>query len=332
MNLIRREWPQLSPTGLDTGFFPMFNNSGQEPPDSSGFQLISGDIRDVRASDLGGFDVVVHLAAISNDPMGDLDEGVTYDINVDGTLGLARAAKKAGVKKFVFASSCSVYGQSGLGLRSEEDSAAPLTAYARSKVLAEEGLESLAESKFGVDCLRYATAAGWSPNFRSDLVVNDLTLAALRTGVVTLKSDGLASRPIIDVADMARAAVWASTRQTGKDPFEIFNIGSEKNTLSIVEIAQTVSRAIRGSHVEITRSSPKDIRSYKVSFEKMRSVGGPAPRVSLEQTIDGLVKAWPKLRDAPPGNFVRINTLSSLLGKENVDRRLRWTKVESDLG
>lgn len=318
--------PQFSLVGLDTGFFPVFDDSDQNRPDSSDYEHILGDIRDVSASDLIGFDAIVHLAAISNDPMGDLNEGVTYDINLDGTLGLARAAKEAGVRKFVFASSCSVYGQAGSKLRSEEDSPGPLTAYAKSKVLAEEALKSLAETNFRVDCLRYATAAGWSPNFRSDLVVNDLTLGALRNGVVTLKSDGLASRPIIDVTDMARAALWASLRLQGKNPFEIINIGSEKNTLSIREIAQVVARAIPKARIEIAPGSSKDIRSYKVSFEKMRSLGGFTPTVSVEQIVDGLVNAWPKLRDSAPEDFVRINKLSKLVGRKELDQGLRWTR------
>lgn len=324
--LISEERQEYELRGLDSGYFGPKEEFHHSIAGGGFFQQIIGDIRDAENLPLDGVDAVVHLAAISNDPMGDLDENVTLDINLKGTIALATAAKAAGVKHFVFASSCSVYGQSGAEFRSERDQTGPLTAYAKSKVLAEQELSLIADQDFAVSCLRFATAAGWSTNLRSDLVVNDLTLGALRDGRILLKSDGKAWRPIIDVSDMARAILWQLERVERPDPFLVVNIGSESGTYTIREIADRIAALIPGTQVEFADNSNSDHRSYRVSFEKMVELGGFAPSVSLDETVLGLVSKWNQLQDKPPKDFVRLHTLTALKADGLVDDDLRWVE------
>ena len=324
--LIRSERLEYSIVGIDTGFFPPRDDFAESTCTGSSFHQITADIRDVDHSFFTGVDAVVHLAAVSNDPMGNLDEGVTYDVNLTGTVALARIAKEAGVRHFVFASSCSVYGQSGAEFRSELDPPDPLTPYAKSKVLAERELALVADASFEVSCLRFSTAAGWSANLRSDLVVNDLTFGALRDGRLVLKSDGLAWRPIIDVSDMARAILWFLENALRSDPFLVVNIGSEDETYTILEIASRIATLIPGTQVEFATDSSSDGRSYRVSFERMKQLGDFRPRVTLAQTVLELVKRWDSILGVPPDDFVRLHALTELRNGNALDNQLRWVQ------
>lgn len=325
-DLISQERAGYLIAGLDTGFFAPRDHFDGATISEPSFQQLVADIRDVDNSIFSGVDAVVHLAAISNDPMGDLDESVTFDVNVTGTVRLARLAKEAGVKHFVFASSCSVYGQSGADFRAERDALEPLTTYAKSKILAEQELALIADTSFVITCLRFSTAAGWSPNLRSDLVVNDLTLGALRDGRIVLKSDGQAWRPIIDVEDMAGAILWFLDHAARSEPFLVVNIGSEDETYTILEIAEHIATLIPGTQIQFSGDSGTDHRSYRVSFDRMREVGDFRPRVTLAQTVLGLTKRWDLIRETSPNDFVRLHALRDLRKNNAIDNQLRWVK------
>ena len=324
--LLGDERPQYFSVGLDTGFFSPQDPLKRGKESESVTTQVIGDIRDVDASILNGIDAVVHLAAISNDPMGDLDERVTLDVNLSGTKRIATLAKNAGVKNFVFASSCSVYGQSGDAFKSEIDSVDPLTTYAKSKVLAEEALAAMASPSFSITCLRFATAAGWSANFRSDLAVNDITLGALREKQIVLRSDGQSWRPIIDVSDMARAILWFLENESRDEPFLVVNIGSEEGTYTILEIAEEVAALIPGTKIQFANNAGGDDRSYRVSFQRMKEVSDFRPQVVLQQTVMELSNRWKSISGSSKSGYVRLLTLTELLKQRAIDNELRWTK------
>ena len=205
-------------------------------------------MRDLPTELLQGVDAIVHLAAICNDPMGSAYEEVTLDVNYQAGIGLAQRAKEAGVRAFVFASSCSMYGAGGEGAKTETSTLNPLTAYARSKVLSEQELAPLADENFCITCLRFATACGWSDRLRLDLVVNDFVAGAVAAGEINILSDGTPWRPLIHVQDMARAIEWAISREAdnGGD-FLAVNAGSDQWNYQVHDLADAVAAAIPGT-------------------------------------------------------------------------------------
>ena len=228
------------------------------------------DVRDVEASHLGGFDAVVHLAALSNDPLGALDPDLTMDVNLDGTIRLARAAREAGVARFLFASSCSMYGATSDKLVDESAPLRPLTAYAESKVRAEEALVDLAGDGFSPVLLRNATAYGVSPRLRLDLVLNNLVGWAYTTGRVRILSDGTPWRPLIHVEDMAGALVPVLEAPRELVHAEAFNVGAEDANHQVRELAEIVAETVSGSEIEYAGNRDPDPRSYRVDFGKLR--------------------------------------------------------------
>jgi nucleoside-diphosphate-sugar epimerase len=227
------------------------------------------DVRDVRAEDLAGVEAVCHLAALSNDPMGELDPALTRAINLDGTMTVARAAKDAGARRFVFASSCSVYGQQPEGRAATEDSPlVPLSAYAASKVDAEAALHDLASRDFSPVYLRQATAFGWSERFRFDLVLNNFVGWALSTGSVKLLSDGSAWRPIAHVADLAEAFACAVVAERGAVHDIAMNVGGDAENHRIRDLARLAADAV-GARVTVAADAAADRRSYRVSFARI---------------------------------------------------------------
>lgn len=253
--------------GLDVGWFEDAGTFGPLFRDGAMVQRW-GDFRDLRAADLAGVDAIVHLAAVSNDPMGRLCETATEEINGAAVAALAREARTAGVGRFVFASSCSLYGGAGDARRRETDPLAPLTAYARGKAAAEAGLARLGDARFTVVALRFATACGWSPRFRSDLALNDFVLSALRTRRVRLRSDGSAWRPLIHVRDMASALAWAAL-DPGLDGagWRVFNVGRADMNVRIADLAAQAAAAA-GARVEVDPRAGPDRRSYSVDFSR----------------------------------------------------------------
>jgi nucleoside-diphosphate-sugar epimerase len=287
------------------------------------------DIRDVSADDLAGFDAVVHLAALSNDPLGDLDAGLTKAINNVATVRLARAARQAGVERFVFASSCSMYGAADATRPVDESSPlAPLTDYARSKVEAETALLDLADERFAPTSLRFATAYGVSPRLRLDVVLNNLAGWALTTGGVRLLSDGSSWRPLVHVQDMAAAviAVLGAPAATGRG--RAFNVGAPDANFQIRSLAEIVAAAVPGAEVEVAPGAEADRRSYRVDFSAFASAY-PAfsPLWDPERGAAELVRAY---RDAgmthdlfAGDRFVRLARLRALREAGVLDDALR---------
>ena len=287
------------------------------------------DVRDVTSDELAGFDAVVHLAALSNDPIGDLNPAWTYDINLDGTVALARRAKEAGVGRFVFASSCSMYGAApGDELVSEEAPLRPLTAYAESKVRAEEALFALADPGFAPVSMRNATAYGASPRLRLDIVLNNLVGWAHTTGAINLQSDGTAWRPLVHVRDIAAAAVALLGAPTETISAEAFNIGSAEQNYRIRDLADVVRDVMPGCEVTFAEGAGTDPRSYRVDFGKLQRA---FPTLACEWTARrGALELAEAYREAgltreqfDGDRFVRLRRVRHLLDEGALDAELR---------
>lgn len=319
--------------GADAEFFSLCL-TGPDP--SQYFQReIRADVRSLPDDIIKGTDAVVYLAAVSNDPMGAEFEQATMAINADAALGLARRARMLGVKNFAFASSCSVYGASGERPRTETDEVRPQTAYARSKIAAEEGLHALADDRFMITCLRFATACGASPRLRLDLVLNDFVASAVLTGRIEVLSDGSPWRPLIHVEDMARAIEWALVR--GGSPFVSVNVGSREWTWQIGNLAEDVARVIGDVSVSINRSAQPDSRSYKVdfsNFEKAAPEHQPQKQFAaavreLSDQISEMDFEQMPFRDSM---FIRLNVLRALKSRKAISSDLEWVTQEVKSG
>ena len=328
---LRRERPGATLVGFDTGYFAHCLTGAARLPETRVDVQITGDMRDFPVAALDGVDTVIHLAAISNDPMGKEYETVTRDINARASAELARAAKARGTSRFVFASSCSMYGFAEGGPRREGDELNPLTEYARSKVATEKLLAELAGPDFGVTCLRFATACGWSERLRLDLVLNDFVAGALASGRIDILSDGTPWRPLIHVEDMARAMSWAAVRPSdaGGD-FLAVNTGSDAWNHQVRDLATAVAGIIPGTETTVNPDAPPDKRSYRVDFARYRELAPEAqPRVTLAGAIeglrDGLVAAGFDDPEFRTSDLVRLRTLASHRRRGALDADLRWS-------
>jgi nucleoside-diphosphate-sugar epimerase len=328
---IRETMPSAYLAGYDSGFFAHCLTTTNEAPERRLDAQRFGDVRAIRADDLEGFDAVVHLAAISNDPMGNRFEAVTDAINHRASVAIAEAAVAAGVKNFVFASSCSVYGfaDDGLGRR-ETDALNPLTAYARSKIAAEESLRQRDLNGMTATSLRFATACGMSDRLRLDLVLNDFVACALSSGEITVLSDGTPWRPLINVRDMARAIEWAITRpaRTGGQ-FLAVNVGTQEWNFQVKDLAHAVAGAVPGTTVSINTAAPPDGRSYKVDFGLFRELApNHQPRETLDSSIAALREGLRDInfsdRDFRQSQLVRLKVLERHMEHGRLDRELRW--------
>lgn len=279
---------------------------------------------------MDGIDGVVHLAAISNDPMGNQFEAATEDINFKSSLRIAELASERSVKSFVFASSCSIYGAAKGGPRKESDALNPLTAYARSKVAMEESLASMSLGDMNVTCLRFATACGMSERLRLDLVLNDFVACALTSGEITVLSDGSPWRPLIDVKDMARALVWALLRNKNNGGQVVrVNAGSEHWNYQVKDLAFAVREIIPGTTVSINTDALSDKRSYSVDFSLYRQLAPDhQPLVMLQQTIaelkEGLEGMGFKDENFRQSSFMRLKVLQRHMNEGRLSSNLRW--------
>ncbi|MBV9610289.1 MAG: SDR family oxidoreductase [Acidobacteria bacterium] len=328
---LRQSFPDAELLGFDTGYFAHCLTGVEALPDCCLDAQFFGDVRDLPDALLHGIDGIVHLAAISNDPMGNTFEAVTLDINHRGSVRLAERAKACGVQSFVFASSCSVYGCAEQGARNEASEVNPLTAYARSKVLTERDLEQLATSSFKVTCLRFATACGMSDRLRLDLVLNDFVASAMAFRKIEILSDGTPWRPLINVKDMARAIEWALTRDvnTGGACVAV-NVGSEQWNYQIKELAEAVKSVIADVEVSINKNAVPDKRSYKVDFSMFRKLAPfHQPELDLRTTVLELQEGLERMRfaekDFRSSALMRLNVLSDLRKKGLLTESLRWS-------
>jgi nucleoside-diphosphate-sugar epimerase len=326
---LRETYPKATLIGYDAGFFASCLTDVDFLPERKLDHQYFGDIRNVPDFVLEGADAVVNLAAISNDPMGTKFEEVTLDVNHKSGIALAKRAKELGVKSFVFASSCSMYGAASDAAKTEESTLNPLTAYARSKVFTEQDLKPLADDKFMVTCLRFATACGMSPRLRLDLVLNDFVACALSSKNITILSDGSPWRPLINVKDMAVAIDWALERPASIGSFLAVNTGTDEWNYQVKDLASAVASVIPGVAVSINKDAPPDKRSYRVNFALYKKLApNHQPKYDLLTTIkelrDGLDSMKFNDSDFRDSKLMRLKVLTSLMEKKQLSENLKW--------
>lgn len=325
---LRFALPGCRLAGFDAGLFAGCLMDPTYFPERILDQQIFGDVREFPARILSDFDAIVALAAVSNDPMGARFEEATAKINCDAIVEIARAARGAGVRSFVFASSCSVYGEGGGDAKTEHSDVNPLTAYARSKVDAEKRLADLADKNFLVTCLRFATACGWSPRLRLDLVLNDFVASALTNGKIQILSDGSPWRPLIHVRDMSRAIEWALCRsRTNGGDFAVLNTGSNEWNFTIRELGMAVAKELDGIEVSINPDASPDKRSYRVDFSRFAEIAPhhqPAmtPSATVKELLAGLRSCGFSDSGFRSSHLIRLNVLSRALERGDLDKNL----------
>lgn len=293
-----------------------------------------GDIRDITADDLRGFDAVVHLAALSNDPIGNLNASWTDEINRDGTRQLAEAARRAGVRRFLFASSCIMYGLSDGGMVDETSPLNPQTTYARSKVDAERDLQALAADDFSPVLLRNGTMYGVSPRMRFDTVLNSLTGWAVTTGKITIMGDGEPWRPVVNVRDVSRAFLEVLSAPIEVIHAQAFNVGADHLNVQVRDLAMAVKLAVPEAEVEILAQADADQRTYRTSFAKF---GRAFPGFRFERDVQaGAAELADALRglgltfdEFTSDRFTRLKRLDRLIAEDRLDETLRWRASEA---
>jgi nucleoside-diphosphate-sugar epimerase len=316
--------------GLDSFLFER-GTFGQDSPEIDAMRM---DLRDVQVSDLRGFDAVMHLAALSNDPLGDVNPQITYDINHIGSVRLARIAKEAGVGRLIFASSCSLYGLAGDEMLTEEAAFNPITPYGVSKVLFERDVAKLADDDFSPTFLRNSTAYGVSPRLRADVVVNNLVAYAFTTGEVLIQSDGTPWRPLVHIEDISRAflAVLHAPRELVHN--EAFNVGRSEENYRVRDLGELVEQVVPGSKVRYAEGGGPDPRCYRVDCRKlMRTLPEYQPQWTVRRGMEQLRDAFEAnalTREELLGDrYFRIKRIRALQNEGLLDASMRWTADQS---
>jgi len=314
--------------GLDTDYYCGCDFKKHTGPR----RIIKKDIRKISRSDVEGIDAIIHLAALSNDPMGDLNPQLTRDINCNASVALAQLAKTVNVKRFIFSSSCSMYGLAGEGAVNEESPLMPLTEYARSKVETEKIIARMADENFSPVFLRNATVYGVSERLRVDLVVNNLTAWAFTTGKIKIMSDGSPWRPLIHIRDICDAFIAVLTADKELIHSQAFNVGKNSENYQVRDIAALIKKKLPGCSIEFTGEHGSDSRSYKVDFTKIEQTLGNLfkPGRNVEQGIDELISKFKKNNftydDFMSERFTRLKRIKHLLESKEVDEHLYWRK------
>jgi nucleoside-diphosphate-sugar epimerase len=312
--------------GLDTGYYDECDFV--RPPDPT--EDLKVDLRDVTAADCRGVDAVIHLGALSNDPLGDINKDLTYDINLHASVKLARAAKEAGVRRFLFSSSCSLYGAGGDGLLDETAAFYPVTAYGESKVRVEQEVSKMADGSFAPVYLRNATAYGVSRRLRADIVVNNLVGHAITTGKVLLQSDGTPWRPLVHIGDIIHAFNCCLTAPVEAIHNQAFNVGKQGENYRIRQVAEMVAEVVPNSEVTFAPGASPDTRDYRVDFGKIeRQLPGFKPTWTLRKGIEELYTAYKAhglSKDEWQGpRYYRLKTIKGLIERGDIDGNLRRT-------
>jgi len=329
LSRMRQTRPQSTLIGFDKGYFAHCLTNANLLPECRTDVQYFGDVRHPVQDALKGVDTVMHLAAISNDPMGKTYEDVTFDVNFRASVDLAKQAKLAGAKAFIFASSCSMYGLADDTPRKETSPLNPLTAYAKSKVRTEVELEKLADKDFTVTCLRFATACGMSERLRLDLVLNDFVACAVTSGNITILSDGTPWRPLIHIKDMARAFDWAAGRDKSLGDFLAVNVGSNVWNYQVKRLAEAVAEIIPNVNISINKDAPPDSRSYRVDFALYERLAPKhQPEVGLLDAVRELKEGLQAMDFSDPNfrgsKYMRLEVLKGLREKGLLDGNLEW--------